>query len=514
MRRWYIRAVAFFGGGTVLGIEILGTRLIGPFYGVSLYLWSALITVTLAALALGYLLGGSIADRSPKLSRLTWMLLLPGVWLLILPWIAHPLLALSENFGLRIAVLSSAALLFGPPLLLLGMVSPFVVRISTEQVETVGRTAGTLWALSTLGSVLFALLTGFILIPIAGVTLLTVLFGALLIVLAAAGFVIGRSRVGQAGALLLVLLAAGDGFAAAKLEAADPVRGLLAVRQSPYGELRVVDYREQRFLLIDGGVHSSVEGEDLRNTHAYAAVADMFKLFYDRPGRLLLIGLGAGSIARSYAADGWKVDAVEIDREIVALAREYFALDTAEVRVHVDDGRSYMAGDTARYDLVILDAFGSSSIPFHLASVEAMRLLRRHLAADGLLLINVESKGWHSRIVRSLGATLHEVFPYVRALPDAEPPDQLGNVLLLAAADDPHFDDTRLTSPYDVIYDGYLHWHALKTNHAWDNRFEPDFARGRVVTDDRNPVDLWAEATKLAAREQLHAYFGGSGLDW
>src|SRR5262245_42111054 len=161
----YLYFVVSIAGAAVLAIEILGTRVLGPFYGVSLFLWSALITATLAALSLGYWLGGRWADAGPRPARLGALLAAAGAWLLLVPWIRQPVLAHLEPLGLRAAVLVAASVLFVPPLALLGMVTPYAVRLATSNLEHLGRTAGNLFAVSTIASVASALATGFFLIP-------------------------------------------------------------------------------------------------------------------------------------------------------------------------------------------------------------------------------------------------------------------------------------------------------------------------------------------------------------
>ncbi|MCB9503788.1 MAG: fused MFS/spermidine synthase [Deferribacteres bacterium] len=148
IRRLYV--VVSMSGASVLALEILGTRILGPFYGVSLFLWSALITVTLAALSVGYLLGGHWADKGATFSRLYALLILAGLWFILIPWIKYPVLLLLEPFGLRVAVLFASVILFFIPLALLGMVSPYALKLKTHNLGEVGRSAGTLYAVSTL----------------------------------------------------------------------------------------------------------------------------------------------------------------------------------------------------------------------------------------------------------------------------------------------------------------------------------------------------------------------------
>ena len=153
MSRARLFLVVALSGAAVLTLEILGTRVLGPFYGVSLFLWSALISVTLAALAAGYALGGRWAQRSLSTTRLSWLLAAAGAWVLLVPWTRGPLIAVASHLGLRGAVLLAATLLFFPPLMLLGMVSPYAIRLGTRSVDEVGRVSGDLFAVSTLASV-------------------------------------------------------------------------------------------------------------------------------------------------------------------------------------------------------------------------------------------------------------------------------------------------------------------------------------------------------------------------
>jgi spermidine synthase len=222
---------------------------------------------------------------------------------------------------------------------------------------------------------------------------------------------------------------------------------------------------------------------------------------------MLLVGLGGGSVAKSYAREGWKVDAVEIDPVVTRIAREHFGLEPHDAVVHDADGRRYLSTRAASYDLIILDAFGSSSIPFHLVTREAFDLVSRRLSHNGVLAINVQSIGWDALIVRSLAASLSPSFDEILALPMAEPPNTLGNVVLLAAnrslalVNEPEMPLDRLTAEYDRF-------------HAWENRFAPDTRGVSVLTDDLNPSDLWAEAINLATRKRLHEFFGEKGVSW
>lgn len=501
----YLTVLVFVAGAAVLAVELLGTRVLGPFYGVSLYLWTAQITVALLALSVGYAVGGRWADRGPRLERLCQVLLGAGAWLIALPWLRDPVLNVSEPLGLRAAVLVASLLLFAPPLTLLGMVGPYAIRLRASSLEEVGRTAGNLYALSTIGSVLAALLTGFVLVPYVGVGKLIFAVGALLVVLGLVGLLASRSAAASVGATLALAPVAFLGFGAADARP-DPARGLLSIEHSPYAELRVVEREGVRFMLIDGGTHTIVDAATLDSLFAYVHVVDLLNHVIADPGRLMLVGLGGGSVAKLFSRQGWEVEAVEIDPVVTRVARRDFGLTEDEALVHHADGRGYLQNDERQYDAIVLDAFGSSSIPFHLVTREAFALVARRLAPDGVLAINIECVGWDDVLVRSLAATLREEFAHVLALPIAEPPDRLGNLILMASQREialataiPPTDDR-----FSTVYD---------KNHAWDNRFEPPLDGAPILTDDLNPVDLWSDRINLAARRDLHANFGG-GLGW
>jgi len=499
MNRAALFVVVSLSGASVLVLEILGTRVLAPYYGVSLFLWSALIAVTLAALAAGYALGGRWATSAPSGARLSWALAAAGLWVAGVPWLRTPVVHAAEGLGLRGAMVASALLLFFVPLALLGMVGPYAIRLGSRSVEEVGRVSGDLFAISTLASVAAAVATGFLLIPTLGVSRLLVVVALALFAAAAVARASGRARdVGAAASLLLAGIAvAAPGWSRA--QRLPP--GVLARVESPYAELRVVEARGFRYLLIDGGVHTifNAETDEPRQSYVYAAelAADMTPA----RGRLLLLGLGGGGAAEVFARRGWKVDAVEIDPAVPRLAAQYFRLKPYHARVIVAEGRQYLERTHETYDAILFDAFGSASIPFHLVTREAFHAAKARLAPGGILALNVETVGWQDPLAHALVATLQSEFQHVFAMPTAEPPNQLGNIVILASDRALDVSDEALGDPVGTLGDEDEHFRVLSRRHAWANRYTP--ANGRVLSDDWNPVDLRAEEINLVARRWL-----------
>ncbi|HET9235109.1 MAG TPA: fused MFS/spermidine synthase, partial [Candidatus Eisenbacteria bacterium] len=253
------------------------------------------------------------------------------------------------------------------------------------------------------------------------------------------------------------------------------------------------------------GVHTATQPNLWRPEHPYVFVVDIAKNLFPEPGLMCVVGLGGGSVVKSYDHSGWEVDAVEIDPEVVSMARRYFGLTEEEGRVTIMDGRRYFRTTDRTYDLVVMDAFGSSSIPFHLVTRESFAEIKKCIKPGGVLALNIESDGWYDTIVRSLAATLSASFTHVNALPMAEPQNMFGNLILLASDRPFAMNEDLLGNPFDYLDDEYWHWVVVERNHAWDNRFVPDTKSVPVLTDDLNPVDLWSEALNHRARKELHS---------
>ncbi len=508
----FIYGIVAVAGAAVLALEILGTRILGPTFGVSLFLWSALITVTLAALSVGYLAGGHWADGGATHRRLSLLPGLAGAWIIAIPWMQSPVIGMVSGWDLRASVLAASVLLFFLPLMLLGAVTPYALRLTLSSVERAGRTSGRLFALSTMASVASALLTGFYLIPHLGVFLLSTLLGSLLLLTAAAGYLTsggGGSTI--PGSLLFALVGLAAPFLS-PVERADPESGLIAVSQSPYAEIRVFDRGEERHFLIDHGIHSRIDKATGRSTLLYTALMEFPMRYFSKPGSMLLIGLGGGSLVKSYSETGWEVDAVEIDPEVIVMAGKYFGLGAAGGRIHEIDGRRFLAATGKKYDVVLIDAYGSSSIPFHLVTAEAFRLAKSVLNDGGVVALNVICLGWNDPLVLDLAATLRVPFREVLALPMAEPPDRLGNLILLASDRDlAGIPEPERNVDLDPVW---RYGAGYAVNHAWDNRFTPEAARGSVMTDDRNLVDIRSNATMAAARLQVMEYIERMDVRW
>jgi predicted membrane-bound spermidine synthase len=388
----------------------------------------------LAFLTIGYYVGGALADRVPSRALLGSIVLAAGMLAVALPLASSPVLRLAGSLtpkaGLLPASLVGTLALFSLPTILLGCVCPFALKLSVDDLGRTGRTSGRIYAISAVGSVVGTFLPALITIPRLGVRHSIMLFGALLII--AALLLLGRLRfLPAAGALALF---------AAPLSPLLPTRGAILEKESPYNYLRVVQAGPTRLLIANWDAFSCYTPGEFRNGEYFDYLL-LAPLLRPEPAaawlhRALIIGLGAGTASKqiTQAYGPIPIDGVEIDPAIVALARRYFGMDEPNLQVHVTDGRAFVAAATKPYDFVIVDAYQSSDIPFHLITQEFFQELRAHMTPHGVLAINVA--WWRPddhKLLDLVVATVHVVFPKVYAVTGIS---QKSGAVLLAGPDD------------------------------------------------------------------------------
>ena len=414
-----LAALVFGAGIGSLATEIAASRLLAPYFGSSTIVWANLIGIVLAGLALGYWLGGRIADRRPEPRLLGLIVLGAAVWVAITPFVARPFLDAAvgnlddASAGAVIGSFFAVLLLFAPAVVALGTVSPFAVRLGITDVATSGAVAGRFYALSTAGSLLGTFVPALIAIPLIG-TQRTLLATAALLALSAS-FLLGRSALILAAALA-ALLAVPPG--AVKAEP-----GLLHEEDSLYQFIQVVEKPDGRRLLHlnEGVAVHSVWRED---TVLTGGVWDAFLALpplLDRPLRsVAILGNAAGTTARAlgvYYPDA-RVDGVELDPAVSRVGREWFGLDdNPRLTVHDADARPFLRRSDERYDLIVVDAYHQPYVPFYLATREFFRLARERLEPGGILALNVATVPENDSLLDGIAGTLTHEFDSVAVWP-------------------------------------------------------------------------------------------------
>lgn len=500
---WGLLATVFVTGACVLIIELMGTRLLAPYFGSGIYTWSALIAITLAALALGYRVGGRLADRTPRADILYNLCLAAGLWTLSTPMIARPLLPMMIHIAdIRLGVLLSSTILYFPSLFLLGAIGPFVIRLMTTRREDVGSVSGLVFAISTIGSLTGALGTGFLLIPNYGGQAIFAFCGALLLALA----ILGNFRPKFIGyALVLTAIVVSLILFSRKQPDAEITMEILEEVPSFYGQLQVIRRHNEKSLLVDGIGQNYVYDNNIyatRYINFIAALPALRQQPVTPEQKALVIGLGAGQLPMLLQQSGFDVEAVEIDPKVGELAQKHFGFTLPAEQVHYMDGRLYLLRDRNVYEYIVIDAFSAEQIASHLVSQEALTEVSQHMTETGLLAMNVTSVTT-GKDIAALQHTLRTVFPHVRTF-SLDDEDELTSIVFVASNS-----PIQLSTAGSSVTDSQL---------ADVNRFIagelPVLHSEVVLTDDYNPIGFQRRKVQLLWRDAMIEYLGDENMGW
>ncbi|MHB1325360.1 MAG: spermidine synthase [Thermoleophilia bacterium] len=415
MPRPLLYLLVLASGMTTMATEMSGSRLIAPYFGNSLFIWANLIGLILIYLTAGYYLGGRLADRRPEPRLLCWLTMVAAASIAALPFVARPVMGLAIkgletiSAGAFLGSFAVTVLLFAVPVTILGMVPPFAIRLRMTGVESAGNVSGSLYALSTVGSIIGTFLPVLVLIPWIGTRDTMLLFAGILAAVSAAGF--GRKLWAGAPLIILVGLAVPQG-------AIKPDPDSIFETESPYQYIQVVDNGGTKYLKLNEGwaVHSIYNpGRLLTGGYwDYFSIAPWFAADA-APENVLVIGNAAGSIPRLLTAfyPNVQVDGVEIDPEVVDAGRKYFDMNEPNLTVHVADGRPFLKTSDKSWDLIAVDAFRQPYIPFYLTTREFFEETREHLTTNGVVMINVGKTPGDSAVADAIAATMRDVYPSV-----------------------------------------------------------------------------------------------------
>ncbi|PWH16164.1 MAG: spermine synthase [Anaerolineae bacterium] len=435
--RKFIYIVVFISGMTALAVEMSASRLIGNVYGNSNLVWASIIGLILIFLAAGYFIGGNLADRYPAANFLYLLLGLGGFTTGLIPLLSQPILRLASqafdelNLGILFGSFSVVLILFSIPVTLLGMISPFAIRLLVEDRQSSGKTAGRLYAISTLGSFLGAFVPVLISIPLIGTYRTFYAFGCLVCMIA----LLGGWRYGLKprvlfAAMLLFLLGCLFFMGGRPLKSSV---GQIFESESAYNYIQVLENDGYRYLRLNEGqgIHSIWHEHQLFYGGPWEQflVGPFFNLaandgVYEPSNvrRIAIIGLAAGTTARQATVvfGSIPIDGYEIDPEIIKIGQQYFEMTLPNLNPIAQDGRWGIAHSPHQYQLITVDAYRPPYIPWHLTTVEFFQILSDHLSDDGVVAINVGRAPNDRRLIDGFVGTLRIVFPsiYVMDLPD------------------------------------------------------------------------------------------------
>ena len=477
-----LELLVFAVGVTTLGAEIAAARLLAPYFGASTIVWANTIATVLVALSVGYWLGGRIGDRHPTRGALARWVLGASVLVAFVPIVARPVLRGAVAAFDTIDIGAAAGSLFGVlalvavPILVLGAVAPWAIRLRVERVEDAGRMAGRLYAISTFGSLVGTFVAALALIPLVGTQRTFILFALLL---AASAALMLPVRFAAVPAVVAAMLALPVG------ETKEASSGrVVEERDTEYQYARVVEQDDgERWLELNEGqaIHSVFRPDSVLTGNVWDGyLALPFSVLDRAPRSIAILGNGAGTTVRAYGRffPQTAIDGVEIDPELTEMGRRWFGLrDRPGLRLIADDARPFLRRTSRRYDAIFVDAYRQPYIPFYLTTVEFFRLARSRLQPGGVVIVNAGHPAGSDALERVLAAGVARAMPHVARHAITE-----FNTLLVGGDTPPSGERLRgaAAGVHPDLRPVFAHAAAS---------LEPARVHPRAYTDDRAPVE-------------------------
>lgn len=500
----YLYLTEFFSGMAIMAVELGASRLLAPYFSSSQIVWTIIIATIMIAMAAGNVYGGRSADRRPDPDVLYRRLLIAAVWIAAIPVLGKYVILLisgaliitvSHNL-LVIAAFAACMIIFVFPCFLLGTVTPSLVKYTVDSLEESGTTVGTLSAFNTVGSIIGTFLPTFVTIPAVGTAMTFLIFSGILLVLALIYFISCRRKKFACilcSILFCVCIVFGNASHFAFWQDDLTYEG-----ESIYNYLQVSETPSRVVLSTNVlfGVQSVLEKTDSLTGmyYDYAMAAPvMAQAAKDdtsdtEPLRVLILGMGSGTFY--HQCDRWfremDMEGVEIDAQITRLAHEYFDLPK-DARVTTYDGRAFLAAVETKYDVIMVDAYQDITIPFQMSSVEFFGMVREHLTPSGVMVVNMNMRSdTEDGINARLSDTIAVVFPEVWTI------DVPGNTNRILYANAAGFDRDAYDAAADALAAGDADRKERLTRFlsSIPPRMQPYMGSGKILTDDRAPVEL------------------------
>jgi spermidine synthase len=488
---WKLKILTFASGAIVMALEISASRILTPVFGSTIYTWGSLIGIVLSGLSLGYFLGGRTADNHPSFEKICGIVFSVGLFIVGIPFFASSIV----DFSLAVLPISqytpllATFLLLMLPSVLLGFVSPYAIKLGTHTLQKVGNTSGNLYSIATVGSIFGTFVTVFILIP--NLTVNQIIFGLGIAL-------IGSSLVGLktspqiiAVAIVIILVVPWSSLSTNTISHNGT---LIFEKETLFSHLDVIEYGDNRSLYLDGLRHSSMDLDDpLDLVIDYTEFFHLGMLFNPTAKDILFVGGGGFTGPKNFLQiyPDTKIDVIEIDSDVIDVAKTYFNLESSpRLQIFNDDARKHLSMFDKKYDLVVLDAYATNYVPYHLMTHEFFQILEKRLEPDGVVVSNLlgSIEGNNSPLVRSVYKTMKETFPVSYVFPTELSPAFVQNIMTVSSNQPYEFDRELLlemakNSPTDYLVD-----ELSKQEHFYHKMV--DTSDVPFLTDQFNPSEV------------------------
>lgn len=411
--------------------EIVGSRVLGPYLGTSIFIWTSLIGIILGSLSIGYWFGGRLADRKPSFSALAWIILLGAVFIGITTLVKEPFLRYLPRLisGLKWQSIAASLFLFAPASIFLGMVSPYAVRLKIKALQTSGSTVGQLYAISTVGSIAGTFAAGFYLIPAMGTTNILIAITILLALVSVSLFIPDKKAGNSIPPIMLIFITCYFYYAD------HSVARSYIDEDTQYSRVWIYDAVDQatgkpiKFMRINNESSSAMFPDSDELVFPYTRYYRLAEHFTPGFRSALILGGAAFSFPKYFLQKypGATIDVVEIDPELTRMAQEHFRLkDDPGMKIFHEDARTFLNRCENKYDVIYGDAYKSLyTIPWHLTTIEAAERTYDMLNVGGCVLLNIISsiEGNTGLFLQAELTTYRQVFPYVFVFAVMDPSD-------------------------------------------------------------------------------------------
>ncbi len=486
--------ILFLVNAIYMILELIASRILSPYFGSSNLVWTSVIGIILLSSSLGNFLGGKLADKDNIKNNLRTILMLTGIGILFIPIAKNTILSqISTSIpSIKIGAIIATILLFFIPSMLIGLISPIIVKLKLSDVKEAGKVSGRISAIATIGSLVGTFIGGFYLVPMIGSTQLLYVLAMATILLAILVEREGKDKTMNAVCIVLCLVCAisfVESIAQNHTNTKGMVNGELytyADFDTQYGNVKIANIKDSnndtiRTFLVGKGLESASYVDEDKRYELFSEYTKFYDLMFRANIEIkdtMMIG-GAGYSYPKYYLNKYKditMDVVEIDKELTEFAKKYFFLqDTIDkennserINLFGEDGRVFLNSNTKKYDAILNDAFTGACPASTLTTLEAANLIHNSLNENGVYLTNIIGSldGNNSRFLKAEVNTLRQVFKNVYIVPcniNEENPEAPHNNMIVASDDEITLDGV---VTLDIKEDEY------------------------ILTDDFCPVDL------------------------
>ena len=499
MKKYKFEIIIFIVNAVYMILELIASRILSPYFGSSSIVWTSVIGIIMLSSSIGNYIGGIIADKEKLKRNVKYILMISGISVLLIPLMQNTVLGfvigLTKN--IKIGAILSTILLFFVPSMLVGFLSPIIIKLKMEDLKTAGKTSGKIYAIATLGCIVGNFLGGFYFIPRFGSVEVLFVLAIILFVLNIFVNEENKKFINKffISTIIFCLISCSlfvlHSYANEELgkHVLNKETGIYVSYDTEYGRVLIYNFEQDgelvRNMLIDGGNESLTYVEEEKKYELYSDYTKHYDLMFEAEREIddvLMIGGAGFSYPKHYIStfEDKNMDVVEIDGKVIELAKTYFYLDklieeydlenTKRLNIIEEDGRVYLNQNTKKYDAILNDAFSGESPVETLTTLEAVQKIYDALEKDGVYLTNVITsiEGENSKFLKAEAKTLKEVFENVYVVPCTNPEDLKSKQNCMVIATDS-----------DLEIDG-----AIEIEVA-----ENDI----ILTDNYHPIDMLTE---------------------